>query len=100
VMCANPQPKLLTSTKKAGLTRITTTLPHRILHLPQHLAAVLGNYDLLSGERMPPLLVAAGGAYPHKAVMAKNPDHLVGREPWRSAFTQPSPRRASRLQAT
>jgi hypothetical protein len=37
----------------------------------------MGNYDLLSGERMPPLLVAAGGADPQKAGMAKNPDRLV-----------------------
>jgi hypothetical protein len=49
----------------------------------------MGNYDLLSAERMPPLLVATGGADPQKAVMAKNPDHLVRREPRRPAFTQP-----------
>jgi hypothetical protein len=35
------------------------------------------NYDLLSGERMPPLLVASGSAAPQKAVMAKNSDHLI-----------------------
>jgi hypothetical protein len=37
----------------------------------------LGNDDLLSGEGMPPLLVAPRSAYPQKAVMAKNSDHLV-----------------------
>jgi hypothetical protein len=37
----------------------------------------MGNDDLLSGEWMPPLLVAARSAYPQKAVMAKNADHLV-----------------------
>jgi hypothetical protein len=37
----------------------------------------MGNDDLLSGEWMPPLLVAPGSAYPQKAVKAKNPDHLV-----------------------
>ena len=49
----------------------------------------MGNYDLLSGECMPPLLVAARSADPQKAVTAKNPDHLVRREPRRPAFTQP-----------
>jgi hypothetical protein len=49
----------------------------------------MGNYDLLSGDRMPPLLVAAGSADPQNTVMAKNPDHLVRREPRRPAFTQP-----------
>ena len=37
----------------------------------------MGNDDLLSGNRMPPLLVAAGSADSQKAVTAKNPDHLV-----------------------
>jgi hypothetical protein len=37
----------------------------------------MGNDNLLSGEWMPPLLVAPTSAYPEKAVMAKNSDHLV-----------------------
>jgi hypothetical protein len=37
----------------------------------------MGNYDLLPGERMPPFPVVTGSADPQKAVMAKNPDHLV-----------------------
>jgi len=37
----------------------------------------MGNDDLLSAERMPPLLVTSGSADPQKAVMAENPDHLV-----------------------
>jgi hypothetical protein len=45
----------------------------------KHAATVLGNYDLLSGERMPPFLVATGGADPQEAVVAKNPHHLVRR---------------------
>jgi len=49
----------------------------------------MGSQDLLSGDRMPPLLVAAGTDDPQKAVMAKNPDHLIRREPRRPAFTQP-----------
>jgi hypothetical protein len=49
----------------------------------------MGSQDLLSSDRMPPLLVAAGTADPQKAVMAKNPDHLVRREPRRPPFTQP-----------
>jgi hypothetical protein len=43
----------------------------------KHAATVIGNDDLLSGEWMPPLLVAPGSADPQKAVMAKNSDHLV-----------------------
>jgi len=39
----------------------------------------MGNDDLLSGERVPPLLVAARGGDAHEAVMPKNPDHLVRR---------------------
>jgi len=38
---------------------------------------MLGDDDLLSSQRIPPLLVAAGNADPQKAVMAKNPDHPV-----------------------
>jgi hypothetical protein len=37
----------------------------------------MGNDDLFSGLWMPPLLVAPRSAYPQKAVMAKNSDHLV-----------------------
>jgi hypothetical protein len=37
----------------------------------------MGNDHLLSGEWMPPLLVAPGSAYPQKAVMAKGSDHLI-----------------------
>jgi hypothetical protein len=49
----------------------------------------MGNYDLLSGDRMPPLLVATGGADPQEAVMPKNPDHLIRGESRCPAFTQP-----------
>jgi hypothetical protein len=31
----------------------------------------MGNYDLLSGDRMPPLLVAAGTVDPQKAAMRR-----------------------------
>jgi hypothetical protein len=35
-----------------------------------------GDYDLLSGDRMPPLLVASRTADPQKAVLPKNCDDL------------------------
>jgi len=47
---------------------------------------------------MLPLLVAPRNAYPDKAALAKNSDHLVWSEPRCPAFTQPWPRRASHLQ--
>jgi hypothetical protein len=49
----------------------------------------MGNYDLLSGEWMPPLLMASGSADTQKAMLPKNPDHLVRSEPRRPALTQP-----------
>ena len=48
----------------------------------------MGTDDLFGGDRMPPLLVATGSADPQKAVMAKNPDDLVRRQPLRPTFTQ------------
>jgi hypothetical protein len=37
----------------------------------------MGNYDLLSGLRMTPLLMASGSANHRKAVAAEDADHLV-----------------------
>ena len=40
-------------------------------------ATVVGNYDLLAGDGVPPLLVAPGGVDSQKTMMPKNSDHLL-----------------------
>lgn len=40
--------------------------------------AMMGHYDLLRGDWIPPLLMAPGLSNPQKAIMSKDADHTVG----------------------
>src|ERR1035437_5470034 len=58
---------------------------------------MVGDNDLLRGDRIPPLLMTPGLSHLQKAVMPQDPNHLIRCEARRAAITQPSPRAASRF---